>query len=110
MRIRVPDYYEKFRCLAGDCPHTCCEKWEVVIDQETAMSYFELPGQLGDRLRAVMQADAEGSSAFPCPAAGAPFWTGRTSVRSTGSWGRRPPLSPAAATPALLRTTAPSGR
>ena len=32
MRTRVPDYYDRFQCLAGACPHTCCEKWEVVID------------------------------------------------------------------------------
>lgn len=76
MRIRVPDYYEKFRCLAGDCPHTCCEKWEVVIDQETAMSYFELPGQLGDRLRAVMQADAEGEFCFLLSGGRCPFLDG----------------------------------
>ena len=36
MRVTVPDYYEDFRCLAGACPHTCCEKWEVVIDEDTA--------------------------------------------------------------------------
>ena len=35
---RVPDYYEQFRCLAGACPHTCCAKWEVVIDEDTAQS------------------------------------------------------------------------
>ena len=32
MLTRVPDYYEAFHCLAGACPHTCCEKWEVVVD------------------------------------------------------------------------------
>ena len=34
MLLRVPDYFEQFRCLAGACPHTCCAKWEVVIDEE----------------------------------------------------------------------------
>ena len=34
MLTRVPDYYEAFHCLAGACPHTCCEKWEVVVDEE----------------------------------------------------------------------------
>ena len=33
MLTRVPDYYEAFHCLAGACPHTCCEKWEVVVDE-----------------------------------------------------------------------------
>ena len=76
MRIRVPDYYEKFRCLAGACPHTCCEKWEVVIDQETALRYFDLPGRLGDRLRAVMRADEEGAFCFPLSGGRCPFLDG----------------------------------
>ncbi len=47
MRVTVPDYFDQFRCLAGDCPHTCCEKWEVVIDEETAALYGSVPGPLG---------------------------------------------------------------
>ena len=35
MLIRMPDYAEQFRCLAGDCPHSCCIGWEVVLDGET---------------------------------------------------------------------------
>ena len=60
MRTRVPDYYDRFQCLAGACPHTCCEKWEVVIDPETARRYETLPDALGERLRAAMRADADG--------------------------------------------------
>ena len=48
MRVTVPDYYEDFRCLAGACPHTCCEKWEVVIDEDTAVFYETVPGPRGD--------------------------------------------------------------
>ena len=44
MRVTVPDFYEDFRCLAGDCPHTCCEKWEVVIDEDSAALYETVPG------------------------------------------------------------------
>ena len=40
MLLRVPDYFEQFRCLAGECPHTCCAKWEVVIDPDTAGKGF----------------------------------------------------------------------
>ena len=39
MLTRVPDYYEAFHCLAGACPHTCCEKWKVVVDEETARRF-----------------------------------------------------------------------
>ena len=73
MLTRVPDYYEAFHCLAGACPHTCCEKWEVVVDEETARRYQETPGSLGERLREALQTDEEGISASPSGAAGAPF-------------------------------------
>ena len=73
MRTRVPDYYDRFQCLAGACPHTCCEKWEVVIDPETARRYETLPGALGVRLRAAMQADADGDLCFPLAGGRCPF-------------------------------------
>ena len=73
MRTRVPDYYDRFRCLAGACPHTCCEKWEVVIDPETARRYETLPGTLGERLRAAMRADADGDLCFPLAGGRCPF-------------------------------------
>lgn len=76
MVTRVPDYYEKFHCLAGACPHTCCEKWEVVIDGETACRYFDVPGPLGDRLRSSMQADGEGDFCFPLNGGRCPFLNG----------------------------------
>ena len=65
MLVRVPDYYDAFYCLAGACPHSCCEKWEVVIDEETAHRYGEVPGPLGDKLRAAMQRDEDGDVCFP---------------------------------------------
>lgn len=73
MRIRVPDYYHRFHCLAGSCPHTCCEKWEVVIDEETACRYFGVPGPLGDRLREVLVVDEEGDFCFPLAGGRCPF-------------------------------------
>lgn len=41
MQIRYPDYYQKFTCLAGNCPDTCCAGWEITIDKETAKKYRE---------------------------------------------------------------------
>ena len=35
MRVRVPDYFDGFSCLAGACPHSCCFGWEVVLDVDT---------------------------------------------------------------------------
>lgn len=73
MLERVPDYYREFRCLAGQCPHSCCEKWEVVIDPETARFYQEVPGVLGEKLRGAMQEDMEGDLCFPLNGGRCPF-------------------------------------
>lgn len=59
MLVRVPDYFDQFACLAGDCPHSCCIGWEVVIDEDTARRYRAEPGPLGEKLRAAMQFDGE---------------------------------------------------
>lgn len=51
MIIRQPHYYSNFRCLAGACPDSCCQEWDVLVDRETALGYLSLPGELGDALR-----------------------------------------------------------
>ena len=76
MLLRVPDYFEQFRCLAGDCPHTCCAKWEVVIDEDTARRYAAEPGPFGERLRSVLQRDQEGDLCFPLDGGRCPFLDG----------------------------------
>ena len=76
MEIRVPDYYDAFHCLAGDCPHTCCAAWEVVIDEETARRYEREPGPLGERLRAALVRDEEGDLCFALDGGSCPFLDG----------------------------------
>ena len=76
MLTRTPDYYSDFRCLAGACPHTCCAKWEVVIDEETAQRYQELSGPLGEKLRAVLRYDEDGDACFPLDGGRCPFLDG----------------------------------
>ena len=73
MRVTVPDYYEDFRCLAGACPHTCCEKWEVVIDEDSAAFYQTVPGPLGEKLRSALQRDGDGDLCFPLNGGRCPF-------------------------------------
>ena len=72
MLVRVPDYFGQFACLAGDCPHSCCIGWEVVIDEDTAQRYRTELGPLGDRLRAAMQSDGE-DVCFPLDGGRCPF-------------------------------------
>ena len=55
MEIRYPEYYKQFRCLAGECPDTCCVAWEIRVDRETAGLYKELSkerNRLGRKLKA----------------------------------------------------------
>lgn len=54
MKITRPAYYDAFRCLASDCPDSCCKEWTVQVDAESAERYRALPGDLGDKLREVM--------------------------------------------------------
>lgn len=30
-----PDYYDKFSCIAGQCPITCCQEWKIAVDADT---------------------------------------------------------------------------
>ena len=51
MKIRVPDYFKEFKCIAAECEDTCCAGWEVVIDDETYNNYQRVDGEFGQRLR-----------------------------------------------------------
>ena len=39
MTIYAPDYYREFECIADKCCHTCCQGWEIDVD-ETSLSRF----------------------------------------------------------------------
>ncbi|MBE6924361.1 MAG: hypothetical protein E7466_03875 [Ruminococcaceae bacterium] len=49
--ITRPVYYDQFQCLAGACPDSCCQEWEVDIDPRSAVRYLSLSGSLGDEIR-----------------------------------------------------------
>ncbi|MDD7388407.1 MAG: flagellin lysine-N-methylase [Lachnospiraceae bacterium] len=50
MRYCKPFYYDTFRCLAGDCPDTCCAGWQIYIDDESLEKYEQEEGPFGSRL------------------------------------------------------------
>jgi len=87
MRTIVPDYYEQFRCLAGACPHSCCEKWEVVIDEDHVCQYRQAEGPLGDKLRAALQCDTDGDFCFPLNGGRCPFLDGENLCEIHRQWG-----------------------
>ena len=50
----IPEEFNEFCCKGGDCRHTCCQVWEIDIDEDTADYYQHLPGKLGNDLRQAM--------------------------------------------------------
>lgn len=39
MKLRVPAFYRDFACIAGACPDSCCQGWEVDADP-ASMAYY----------------------------------------------------------------------
>lgn len=70
MEIRYPEYYKKFRCLAGECPDTCCAGWEILVDKESEKRYrdvYRTDRRFGAKLRAhIRRGRIEGSGEL-CP-------------------------------------------
>ena len=58
----APEYYSRFRCIAGACRHTCCAGWEIDIDAESLERYESIPGEPGARLRSAIRKDPECAS------------------------------------------------
>ena len=42
MKIVKPTFYKDFKCIAGDCPDSCCQGWEVDADAESLEYYNTL--------------------------------------------------------------------
>lgn len=48
----TPDYYNKFKCIAGDCKHSCCiGAWDIEVDEDTLNRYLTLDGEMGERVK-----------------------------------------------------------
>ena len=73
MEVFFPKYYYSFRCIAGDCPDSCCKEWAVDVDPEAAAQYRALEGALGDRLRQVL-ADTEDGTVMTIEDGRCPMW------------------------------------
>ena len=57
MKEFVPNYYHKFKCIAGECRHSCCIGWEIDIDPDTMSLYESLNSPVGEKIRANIAGD-----------------------------------------------------
>lgn len=73
MRVTKPAYFDTFRCIADRCPDSCCREWDVQVDPESAEIYRALPGELGGRLRRVLQ-DVGGETVMTIENGRCPMW------------------------------------
>lgn len=70
MQIRYPEYYKKFRCLAGECPDTCCAGWEIPVDRESEKRYHAVQKEnhrFGRKLRKYIKNGQIMSESRVCP-------------------------------------------
>lgn len=54
MKISVPEYYTKFKCIADKCTDNCCIGWEIDVDESTLERYNSLSGEEGSQIRATL--------------------------------------------------------
>jgi lysine-N-methylase len=74
MLLRYPAYFEDFRCIASQCPDSCCKEWEVLVDDHTAEQYLAMEDALGKDLRRYLYQDEEGDWYLRVTDGRCPMW------------------------------------
>ena len=66
MKIVKPTFYKNFKCIAGDCPDSCCQGWEVDADSDSLEYYKTLDNSLEikKRIDSVLSKDEFNNTIF----------------------------------------------
>lgn len=64
MKLVTPSFYKDFKCIAGDCPDSCCQGWEVDADEDSLAYYKTLTGDIKKRIDGVLDKDEFGNTIF----------------------------------------------
>ena len=51
MNYRTVTYYNEFKCIGGACEDSCCDNWEIDLDDESLKLYMSQKGELGKRFK-----------------------------------------------------------
>lgn len=74
MKQLKPSYYDQFHCIAGACPDSCCQEWDVQVDAVSAQRYLSITGSLGDLLREKLTAGEDGEYTLEITDHRCPIW------------------------------------
>lgn len=74
MKHFYPDYYKKFKCIAAECPDSCCKDWDVVVDDESQAFYETVTDSFGKKLKSLTAVDGDGDRIFVSQNSKCPFW------------------------------------
>lgn len=64
MILRTPTFYKDFKCIADECPDSCCQGWEVDADCESLEYYKTISGEIRERIDSVLDSDEFGNTIF----------------------------------------------
>ena len=64
MKIVTPSFYNDFKCIAGDCPDSCCQGWDVDADSDSLAYYKAMKNSFKSRIDSVLSKDEYGNTVF----------------------------------------------
>lgn len=64
MKLVTPSFYKDFECIAGECPDSCCQGWEVDADKESLAYYKTISGEIRERIDTVLDKDEFNNTIF----------------------------------------------
>ncbi len=64
MFIIKPDFYDDFKCIAGECTDSCCIGWEIDVDDMAFEKYNKINTPFGDKIRSQITKSEDGISCF----------------------------------------------
>ena len=50
MKYLYMDIYEKFKCIGGSCPNSCCVGWSIPLNRETIEQYKKMQSSYSDKV------------------------------------------------------------
>ena len=64
MILRTPSFYKDFKCIAGECPDSCCQGWEVDADDDSLNYYKTINNEIKNKIDTVLDKDEFGNTIF----------------------------------------------